>query len=114
MIRAAGVGLARKVERGQQRLQGAAQLASRAGGTAQVLGGEHIHRRGRLQRGAVAGAGAGDDHLVQGGGGRFEGLGGGDRGQGGGQGEGKAGAGRGGHLAGLEVSLYIHLDRAIG
>jgi len=88
VVGAAGVGLTREVERGQQRLQRAAQFAIDYAGLADVLGGEHIHRRGGLEHRAVAGAGAGDDHRVQvGGGGRggVLGEGGGRQGQGDGQ-----------------------------
>src|SRR5690606_26146749 len=116
VVGAAGVGLAGEVERGQQGLQGAAQLAGRAGGAAQLGGGEYVHRRGGLQYGAVAGAGAGDDDLVEGGGVRPGGLGGGAHGQGDGQGEGKgqAGAGGGVHADGLDQGRYSYPDGAIG
>jgi len=111
VVGAAGVGLAREVERGQQCLQRAAQFAGRARGAAQVLGGEHVHRRGGLQHGAVAGAGAGDDDLVQGGGGDGR-LRGGGRGQGEGQDEGEAGAGMGGHAAACSgILISIRMER---
>ena len=70
VVGAAGVGLAREIERGQQRLQRAAQLAIDHAGLADVLGGKHVHRRGGFQHGPVDGAGAGDDHGVQ----RFGGV----------------------------------------
>ncbi|MNS56475.1 hypothetical protein D3C72_893350 [compost metagenome] len=81
VVGTAGVGLAREVERGQQRLQRAAQLAIDHAGLADVLGGQHVHRRSGFKHGAVGGAGAGDDHRVQVGGGVL------GRSQGGGQGE---------------------------
>ncbi len=67
VIGTAGVGLAREVERRQQGLQGAAELAVDHTRLADVLGSEHVHRRSGFQHRAVNGTGAGDDHRVQGG-----------------------------------------------
>ncbi len=122
VVGTAGVGLAREVERRQQGLQRTAQLAVDHAGLADVLGGEHVHRRGGFEHGAVGGAGTGDDHRVQVGG-RILG-----RSQGGGQGERDGEAERrrgqaGGHAdssnydvgkgRGRDGFTYIHPDEAI-
>jgi hypothetical protein len=65
VIGAAGVRLARKVERGQQRRQCRAELAVDRAGTAQVLCGEHVDRGHRVERGAIRGARAGDDDRIE-------------------------------------------------
>ncbi|MNM79301.1 hypothetical protein D3C81_912280 [compost metagenome] len=119
MVGTAGVGLAREIERRQQGLQRAAQLAVDHAGLADVLGAEHVHRRGGFEHGAVHGAGAGDDHRVQRGGlvGGVLGEGGGRQRQRNGQterGRGGAGHGNSGQTWGRgERNAYIHPDEAI-
>ncbi len=121
VVGAAGVGLAREVERRQQRLQCAAQLTVDHAGLADVLGGEHVHRRGGFEYGAVGGTGAGDDHRVQvggvlgqgrdGGGGKREGDGEAERRRG--QAGGHGGSSNNDDGEGGDSFTYIHPDEAI-
>ena len=65
VVRSARVGLARKIERRQQHRERRAQFAVHRAGIAQILLAQHVDGHGRVQRGAIAGAHAGDHHLVQ-------------------------------------------------
>nr|WMS58830.1 hypothetical protein GNFEDENH_00093 [Pseudomonas sp. QS1027] len=65
MVGATGVGLARKVERRQQRLQGLPQFAANGAGGLQVSRGQYIHRHRRIEHGTVFSPRAGHQYGIQ-------------------------------------------------